>query len=207
MKGPVLLVGQFLSSLGKPGVSEDLALQLATSGWSVITTSNRIGRVARLTDMLATVFKSRHAFSVATVEVYSGRAFVWAELVCSLLRWLQKPYVLTLHGGNLPTFAQRWPTRVGRLLRSAHTVTVPSRFLHDGLSTYRPGLKLLPNPIDIRLYKFKLRVKTQPNLIWLRAFHSVYNPSLAPKVLALLKSDFPDINLLMIGPDMEDGSR
>jgi hypothetical protein len=38
--------------------------------------------------------------------VYSGRAFVWAELVCLALRMVRRPYILTFHGGNLPAFAQ-----------------------------------------------------------------------------------------------------
>jgi glycosyltransferase involved in cell wall biosynthesis len=46
----------------------------------------------------------------------------------------------------------------------------------------------------------------QPNLIWLRAFHELYNPSLAPRVLAALAPEFPEIRLTMIGPDKGDGS-
>jgi glycosyltransferase involved in cell wall biosynthesis len=43
-------------------------------------------------------------------------------------------------------------------------------------------------------------------LIWLRAFHSDYNPALAARVVALLKRDFPEIHLTMVGPDKRDGS-
>jgi glycosyltransferase involved in cell wall biosynthesis len=40
----------------------------------------------------------------------------------------------------------------------------------------------------------------------LRAFSEIYNPSLAPRVVALLARDYPEIQLTMIGPDKADGS-
>src|SRR5262249_6851279 len=43
-------------------------------------------------------------------------------------------------------------------------------------------------------------------MVWLRAFHGIYNPSLALKLEASLVADFPDIRLAMIGPDKGDGS-
>jgi glycosyltransferase involved in cell wall biosynthesis len=45
-----------------------------------------------------------------------------------------------------------------------------------------------------------------PRLVWLRAFHQVYNPEMAVQALAYLKQDFPQIHLTMIGPDKGDGS-
>mgnify|MGYP000870983522 FL=1 len=106
MKPSVLLIGNFLSaSVGVPGVSEGLAQQLRAAGWTVHTASDQPGRLARLADMLRTAWQRRHTYDVAHVEVYSGPAFRWAEAVCGLLRHMHKPYVLTLHGGNLPVFA------------------------------------------------------------------------------------------------------
>src|SRR5512138_3370882 len=129
-RAAVLVVGNFLSaSLGVRGVCEDLAEQLASAGWSVFTTSTKRPRLPRLLDMLQTVWRRRHEYGLAQVDVYSGLAFVWAELVCQALRLVNKPYILTLHGGNLPVFARRWPGRVRRLLTSAAVVTTPSRYL------------------------------------------------------------------------------
>jgi glycosyltransferase involved in cell wall biosynthesis len=42
--------------------------------------------------------------------------------------------------------------------------------------------------------------------VWLRAFHQIYNPSLAIRVVALLADEFPDVRLTMVGPDKGDGS-
>jgi glycosyltransferase involved in cell wall biosynthesis len=203
----VLLVGNFLSAtVGTRGVCEDLSNQLHLSGWNVVTTSNRKQRLPRLSDMLATCWRQRRHYDVAQVDVYSGPAFLWAEAVCWLLQHIGKPYVLTLHGGNLPSFARRWPRRVRRLLHSAGAVTTPSNYLLKQLRMYRADLLLLPNPVDLAAYDFKLRQQPRPHLVWLRAFHQIYNPSLAPQVLSRLVADIPDVQLTMVGPDKGDGS-
>jgi glycosyltransferase involved in cell wall biosynthesis len=207
MKPGILLVDNFLSASGfTRTVSEDLAERLAQAGWPVITTSHKPARLPRLVDMVATAWKHRHEYAVAQVAVYSGPSFLWAEAVCWVLRRAGKPYVLTLHGGALPAFARRWPGRVRRLLCSAAVVTTPSHYLQEQMRPYRPDLRLLPNPLDIGRYPFALRQRPQPCLVWLRAFHRIYNPTLAPRVVALLAREFPNVHLIMVGPDKGDGS-
>jgi glycosyltransferase involved in cell wall biosynthesis len=204
----VLLVGNFLSA-ARPGsctVCELLAARLSSAGWPVLTTSDKSARLSRLADMLITVWRRRKAYAVAQVDVYSGLSFVWAESVCWLLTRLGKPFVLTLHGGNLPAFAERWPGRVRRLLNSASVVTTPSGYLQQSLSAYRDGLVLLPNAIDLNSYPFRLRSNAQPKLIWLRALQRIYNPCIAPCAVAELVREFPEIQLTMFGPDKGDGS-
>src|SRR5579883_2396755 len=79
--GTVLLVGNFLSaSGGSRGVCEELALRLSGAGWTVFTTSSQPRRLLRLWDMLRTAYGRRLEYAVAQVDVYSGPAFVWAEL-------------------------------------------------------------------------------------------------------------------------------
>jgi glycosyltransferase involved in cell wall biosynthesis len=156
--------------------------------------------------MVSVAWCRRHDYAVAQVDVFSGLAFVYAEAVCQIFRWAGKPYILTLRGGNLPAFAQSWPRRVRHLLCSAAVVTTPSRYLLENMAHYCTNLRLLPNPLDLSTYKFTLRKQLQPSLVWLRAFHSIYNPSLAPQTLACLIDSFPGIYLAMIGPDKGDGS-
>jgi len=207
LKRPILLVGNFLSSTHKVlDVCEELAGQLVASGWPVFTTSSKPERLPRMLDMINTAWSKRHQYAAAQVDVYSGAAFLWAEAVCWMLRRAGKPYILTLHGGGLPDFARSWPRRVRYLLRYAVVVTTPSLFLLEKMAPYRSDLVLLPNALDLSAYAFRARQRPQLHLIWLRAFSAIYNPSLAPRVLARLKQDFPDVRLTMIGPDKEDGS-
>lgn len=201
------MVGNFLSAaVGTRGVCEDLAARLAQVDWKVITTSRQQGRLNRLLDMIRVAWCDRSAYTVAQVDVFSGLAFIWAEVVCTILKMIDKPYILTLRGGNLPTFAGRFPGRVSRILRHAGAVTTPSHYLREAMQVYRADIQLLPNPLDLSRYPFRLRECLEPKLIWLRAFHEIYNPSLATRALAQLKNDFPESTLLMVGPDKGDGS-
>ena len=216
-----LLVGNFLRSsrLGSCTICELLAERLAATGWTVLTTSAKSARFSRLADMLMTVWRRRNEYAVAQVDVYSGPSFIWAESVCWLLGRLRKPFVLTLHGGNLPAFGKRWPGRVRRLLNSASVVTTPSRYLQQALRLYRDDLLFLPNAIDLASYPFRLRTNPQPKLVWLRALHGIYNPCMAVRTIAHLLGSgdtgaaistfrFPlsAFHLSMFGPDKKDGS-
>lgn len=203
----VLLVGNFLSASGraKP-VCEELATRLSSNGWKILTVSGKVARLPRLVDMLAMTWRARRRYDIAHVDVYSGPSFVWAEAVCEVLRAARKPFVLTLHGGNLPAFASRWPRRVARLLRSANAVTAPSAFLAEHFRAVRSDIELIPNALDLSLYHFRVRDKPAPNLVWLRSFHFMYNPVLVPTVVAQLKRAHPSVRIMMIGPDKGDGS-
>lgn len=210
-KGSILLVGTFLST-GFPGggrsVCEDLADKLDSAGWSVIKTSEHANGLVRSLDMIRTAWCLRHRYQVAQVDVFSGRAFLWAEAVCAVLRKAGKPYVLTLHSGNLPAFAHMRNRRVRRLLRSAVVVTTPSSYLQDQMKPYREDLCLLPNALEVKNYAFRLRTKPRARFVWVRQFsyQDVYNPFLAVKAIQILASEFLEIKLIMVGTDNGEGN-
>ncbi|HEY3455138.1 MAG TPA: glycosyltransferase family 4 protein [Bryobacteraceae bacterium] len=203
----VLIAGNFLSaSGGNRGVCEDLAEHLEGLGWRVVVTSRRMGRYERAADILYTAWSRRRDYAVAQIDLFSGPAFFWALALGWLLRSLGKPYILTLHGGNLPAFGRCWPRFTGWLLRRAYAVTAPSGYLADALQTFRPEIEILPNAIDLVAYPFRWRKRAAPRLVWLRAFHEIYDPELAVRTLAILAPEFSDIRLLMAGPYKGDGS-
>ena len=203
----VLLLGNFLSGAGgRLAVCEELAGQLESRGWQVLRASARLNRLARLWDMLHTAWTHRGRYRAAHVDVFSGSAFVWAELACGLLVRTGCPFLLTLHGGSLPHFARRWPRRVSRLLMSADAVTSPSPYLCEELRRYRGDILLVPNALDLSRYEFRPRLQPQPRLIWLRSFHRIYNPLMAVEAFALITLAAPEARLTMIGADKGDGS-
>ena len=207
MKLSVLLVGNFLSEHGNnKQFIEDLADYFQDSGWNVFRASNILARPLRLLDMVSTILNNQRNYAIVHVVVFSGLAFIWAETCCWIFQMLGKPYILSLHGGNLPVFARRWPGRVKRLLRGAGAVIAPSRYLLEAMRPYRDDIRLIPNPLEIKNYLFHLRSTPAPTLVWLRAFHSIYNPQLAPRVIANLCAAYPEITLTMIGPDKGDGA-
>ncbi len=201
----LLTVGNFFRSAGTVQYCEELARRLEASGHVVIRTSARVARPLRLLDMVATAVRRRREYVVAHVDVFSGRSFVWAEAVTATLRMLGKPVVLTLHGGSLPEFAARFPGRVRRLLRAADVVTAPSRYLCEALRFAREDIEFVPNAIDRSAYLSRVRGPVQPRIVWLRAFHRIYRPEDAPRVLAAVRKSHPDAVLSMVGSD-KDGS-
>lgn len=206
MKG-VLIVGSFVGSgpLSRY-VGGALSERLGAAGWNSVVTSRSTSRLGRVADMTATALRARRLYSVALVEVYSGPAFRWAEWVCLLLRMLGKPYILALHGGDLPRFASTHPDRVRKLLGSASKVVSPSAYLATELGWLGTAIGIMPNPLEPDAYPFRQRSGGGRHLLWLRAFHAIYNPSMFPRVLARLAKDHPAVRGTMIGPDKGDGS-
>ena len=205
--GRVLFVGNFLSgSGGRRAVAEELEPRLASRGWSVTLTSHLLSRPARLLDMLWTAAARRREYDLAHLDVFSGPAFLWAEAAAGILDVLGKPWVATLRGGELPEFARRHPLRARRLLSRARAVAAPSRYLQTAMAPYRPDIALIPNAIDLSRYPYRLRSQPSARLVWVRAFHAMYRPAIAPSVVARLRSAFPDVRLTMVGPDKGDGS-
>jgi glycosyltransferase involved in cell wall biosynthesis len=203
----LLLISNAFSVSDKYGaVAKEMQQLFTEKGWRVITTSKLQNRFLRVLDMIFITLIYSRTYQVAQIDVFSGSAFRWAEITGFLLRLFRKPYILTLHGGNLPSFAEKYPDRVRRLLAHAHIVTAPSQYLREQMSVYRADILYLPNPIHLTTYTYKQREKCDANLIWLRALHQLYNPEMAVHVMAKLKDHFPDITLDMYGPDKQDGS-
>ena len=203
----VLFVGAFpAASPLTRYVSGDLGQRLTNFGWNVSFTSQGNNRLVRLVDMAQAILRRRQRYHVACVDVFSGSAFLWAQVAAVLLRRLGKPCVLTLHGGNLPAFARENPARVRRLLASAAAVTCPSAYLHKEMRVFRDDLLLIPNGVDLKLYNFHLRYPPFSRLVWLRDFHSIYNPEMAVWVLHHLQSVGRKVQLTMFGLDKHDGS-
>lgn len=207
MQKSILLIGNHLSHSGQnTGIGEVLAQKLTERGWSVLLTSCQMNKVFRLLDMLTTIYQKRNTYAAAQIDVFSGQAFLWACLSGGVLQSLRKPFVLTLHGGNLPKYAETHPKRVKKLFSQAKIVTSPSNYLIKQMSQYRSDIRLIPNGIELEKYPSTIREQPQPHLIWLRAFHSIYNPSMAARMLAELKQTGIEAELTMIGPDKGDGS-
>lgn len=203
----ILLIGNFLSRhIGTTAISETLSELLRSRNWDVITASSHQNRVFSLVDMLGTAWLRREEYDIAHVDVFSGNAFFWAEMVSDLLRMIGKPYILTFRSMSVAEFANRWPGRVHRLITRANRVMTPSHYLQQELMRFRNDIGYLPNGLDLQNYPFNLRKNPKPRLCWLRAFHKMYNPTMAVEVMVLLRETFPDIHLTMIGRDEEDGS-
>jgi len=204
--GILLISNLFSVGASYGGVCKELAARLTEQGWNTLTTSSAANRYIRPADMLSTIFTNAKHYDIAQIDVFSGAAFRWAETSLWALKRLGKPVILTLHGGNLPQFGQQHPRRLQALLTAADEVVTPSRYLLEKLRKYHPSIRLIANPIHIGNYPYRLRTQPSANILYLRALHKMYNPTLAIHSLKKLRETHPEATLKLIGPDKGDGA-
>lgn len=220
----VLLVGNFLSRHGvTPQVCETLHNRLRDGGWEVYTSSNKISHFSRIIDISLALIVKKNKYDLVIIDTFSGRGFWFASIAALIASFLGKPYILNLHGGNLPDFLKKnartfkaimshlvhpFPlygraTLIPyiRVLRKASCLISPSSYLVHEISALGFQVEEIPNSIDIERYTFRLRTKPSPKLLWVRSLHHIYNPILAVEVLAEVKKQYPAAKLTMVGPD------
>jgi glycosyltransferase involved in cell wall biosynthesis len=136
---------------------------------------------------------------VLIVETYSGPSFVVEDIASYLGRAYGKPVILHLHGGAMPVFARRFPKWTSRVLRRAAAIVTPSDFLARATAFDRAGAHVIPNVIEMNDYAYRHRERVSPRLFWMRAYHEIYNPVMAVRVLARVREILPDATLAMAG--------
>lgn len=203
----LLFVGDFSASrMGNQSVAEALAARLRRTGWSLGTTSAADGPLRRALGMLVTLFARRRRIDIVVIDVYSGRAFWWAEAVSRLASRCGLSQILVLRGGGLARFAVRRPGSLERLLARADRAVAPSPYLADVLQTARHPVEVIPNPVSLADYQFRLRDHVGPDLAWLRSLRSLYNPQMAVRALGRLRERHPEAHLTIYGLDRRDGT-
>lgn len=206
-KFTILMIGNYLTHPKfNKNVWHFLAEKLAEHDWQIITTSSKVNQFLRLIDMLVSIWRHRKTYQLAQIDVFSGKAFIIAQCCSWLLKMIHKPIVLTLHGGGLVGFAESHTKQIKRVFERATKIVTPSPFLQLSLKSFHENIIFIPNPIEISDAIFRVRLNPKPILIWVRAFHQIYNPMLVVKLASLLSTDFPNLEFLMIGPDKGDGS-
>ena len=184
-----------------PFVGEVLGSELARCGYPVVLTSDRLGRVARLADMSATLIRRAAAIDVQILQVYGGLSFVGEDVVSSIGALSGHRIIMHLHGGAMPAFMARYPNWTRRVLGRAAAIVAPSRYLQQALSPFGFEARVIANAIDLPAYPYRRRGAIEPRLFWMRTFHSVYNPELAVRVLARVRQSYPGATLVMAGQE------
>jgi glycosyltransferase involved in cell wall biosynthesis len=196
-------VGPMLGRHRERAVAQDetLASLIRQAGYGVRVTSSVVNRAGRAASMAADLMRWRHDFDVAVVMVFSGRAFAYTDLATFVSRRLGKQVVVTLHGGNLPGFAQRHQVWVERVLGRAHAVVAPSAYLARSFARRGAPVRVIPNVLQVGAYPYQPRRRARPRLLWMRAFEDLYRPLLALEAFALVRECLPDATMTMAGPD------
>lgn len=178
-----------------------VAKHFAKEGYTIVAVSAKPNRYMRLVEIASTLIRRRKGIDLQCIQVYSGPSFILADVASWLGKLFGHSLVLFLHGGSLPNFMARYPNWTQRVFNRADRVVAPSDFLAQAFVQYGYKVEIIPNVIDLALYSFRHRSNITPRLLWMRAFHRVYNPLMAIHVLVRTRAVMPDATLVMAGLD------
>lgn len=204
MKNLVYIGNELKARGGTPTSIDILAPLLRAEGFTVHTASSKKNQLLRLSDMLTTIIRHHKSTDIVLIDTYSTRNFWYAVICAQLCSMLSLDYILLLHGGDLNQRLKTQPEITEKLFNNARLNICPSCYMKEILQ--QAGItntRFIPNPVWLVDYKFKLREKPEPRLLWVRSFAEIYNPLLALKVLEELLKTYPEAGLCMVGPQKD----
>ncbi|WP_405605366.1 glycosyltransferase family 4 protein [Polaribacter sp. Asnod1-A03] len=177
---------------------------LKGEGYSVIVSSDKTNKLLRLIAMCFSLLKNRNKIDYVLIDTFSTINFYYALIISQLSRIFKLKYISILHGGNLPKRLSKNKFFSDLIFNNSYKNIAPSNYLKSSFEDKGYKTIFIPNVVEIEDYKFKLRKSIGPKLFWVRAFKEIYNPTLAIKVLDILKKEYPEAKLCMVGPFVDD---
>ena len=205
-KNKILYIGNNLVKKTNYAISMDiLSSLLKLEGFAIYKSSSKSNKILRLLEMYFAIFHYRTKVNYVIIDTYSTSNFYYALLTSQLCRLFKINYLPILHGGNLPYRLKQNPKLSSLIFNNSFQNIAPSGYLKYEFEIKGYKSLLIPNVIPIANYTFKERKKITPKLLYVRAFASIYNPTMAIEVLKELKKKYSEATLCMIGPD-KDGT-
>ena len=201
----IIYIGNFLK-YSNPAAGLDLIEELKDK-YYFKSYSKKRNKILRLLDMLYGIIKNKTEAKLVLIDTFSTFA-IWIAFFCSVLcKILNIKYIPIVRGGDFLRAYKNKTFLVRFIFKNAWSIVSPSKYLQLELEKLGFVIKYIPNGINTDFYisrKKKYKVNKY-SLVWVRAFHKIYNPVMAIEVVKVLKNDFKNIKLTMIGPD-KDGS-
>lgn len=200
-KPRLLIVGPiFDTPSGPSGQGGKLYQQLIAEGYVCLKKSAYRNLALRLLDTLWGVCRF-WTYDVILLQSFSLKSFYLQDAVSLLARILGKPVIVTLRGGAFCEFYEKHPKWCKRVLSRAQLINSPSYFIQACMQQKGLTVEYVPNFINLNRFPFDRSAVKKNTLLWVRAFNDIYHPELAIEALEILKDEFPDIRLTMLGPD------
>lgn len=118
---------------------------------------------------------------------------------------MNKRVILNYRGGEAEKFLKKFGSIVVPLIRKANIIAVPSVFLKEILEkAVGRKLVILPNLIDIEIFRYRERKKLKPIIIISRQLEPRYNISCALRAFKIIKNFYPEAELKIAGTGSEE---
>jgi glycosyltransferase involved in cell wall biosynthesis len=200
-----LFIGAYLSkNSGTKSPTEFIAEKLTQDGYKLKLVSNKSNFCLRVIEVTFNLLLSN--YSKVFIDVYSNKAFGFTWLGCRIARLRGKKIYLNLHGGKLAEFAAAKPKIVHSTLKIATRIFTPSYYLKHYFEESGLNVEYLPNPINLDLFTYNRTMVKPYSILWVRAFHKIYNPEFAIEIFNKIQLKYPNATLTMVGPDKGERS-
>ena len=165
---------------------------LRNEGYDITIASDKHNKFLRILDMIWTVIVNCKRGDVVLIDTFGAFNFYYALVISQVCRLLNIPYIPILHGGNLPNRFLSNPKDVKKIFSNSYKNIAPSNYLKSAFEKEGYPTELIPNIVEIDNYKFKKRETYAPQILYVRAFHQMYNPTMAVECCKKLR-----MNILM----------
>jgi glycosyltransferase involved in cell wall biosynthesis len=145
------------------------------------------------------------------VHIFS--ASYWSFLLAPLPAWLtarlrRKKTIIHYHSGEARDHLRR--SGIARhVLRACDRIVVPSQYLADVFAEFDLRTEMVPNIVDLAQFSHRVREALRPRLVCTRGFHRYYSVDLVVRAFAVVKKQYPDARLCLVGqgplrPEIEE---
>jgi glycosyltransferase involved in cell wall biosynthesis len=200
----ILYIGNKLSHHGfTPGVIEILGSQLEAEGFNIYYAGTLKNQFLRLFQMIFKSFVIGCKADYILIDTYSTSSFWFAYVTGRIARFVGTKYIPILHGGELPLRLKKSKRSCDKLFKNSYVNVAVSGYLENEFKKAGYTTLIIPNPINIASYNFKLRKNPRPKILWVRSFSLHNNPNMAIDLMVNLLKKWPDAELCMVGPDID----
>lgn len=204
MEKSLLILGTFNNlKLDLPTQAYYLSELFKNTGKKVITVSHWKNKYLKGISYVLSILIYLKRYNVVIIQVYGGFIIPLSLLISFILkRILNKKVIMTIHGGSIPSVIAKKPKLMHNLFKYADSITAPSNFIKSEIEKFGYPVELIPNLIDFEDYSpSKKNSAGKPIILWMRAFHDVYDPLLAIEVFKHVLIKSPNAFMYMAGPN------
>lgn len=170
-------------------------------GYEVIFSHPRLAGVFIVLDQFIAIHQFKNQYEIAIIDSQGWKGFMMERYSIRLLKAQGKKVILNLNQRTLQELTQKRSSSLMQILREVDKLVVTSESMSAALANLGIHSVVIPPPLDLSQYPFRLRKRIRPRLLWLGSFDRESNPELAIRVLAKLKEMVTDSELVMAGRD------
>jgi glycosyltransferase involved in cell wall biosynthesis len=201
-KVKLLLVGPVFYKDGEPlDQMGKLEEKFRKDGFQVSSVSNFRNRFIRLFDTIYTLIVKINTYDLILIQSFGFKAFILEDIASIIGKYLGKKIYFNIRGGAFMNFYNQNPKWVRRVLKRATFISTPSSLLAKSLNDEGFNVSKISDFIDIDRFTYSPPSTGNFKILWVRAFHQVYNPHLAVDSFKIIFEKYPKATLTMVGPD------